>query len=345
MTPHIEVASSAPTPGLPPVLSVLASPMLWRAHGLSAKIRWQLNARLGRRLWLLNAARMRITVVDAFGSPGDTLLTAAICRHLRQWYPRLQINCLTPNPALLAHDPNIDTLNQPETFFSVWSWYPDLIARRDVRTNVLKETFARLGLEHRAYQYRARVYLTKEERAGGLTVLGNPSKPVLTFHTRSREEVKDWPLARWVELLTQLKGRFHLVQLGDDREPRLQDVHRLVGLSLRESLAVLAHAHIHVGADSFWMHAANGLDVPSVIIFGGSRPSGVLGYESNINLFTPMPCGPCWIQSSRGERCTYGIACMDAITADNVVSAVGRLEHDSIGNPEGSVMTTPVKHL
>jgi ADP-heptose:LPS heptosyltransferase len=311
---------------LPPVKSVLGSPMIRRSARLASKVRWHVNTRLVRRPWVLNAAGARLTIVDAFGTPGDTLLTATVCRHLRQWYPRLRINCLTPNPALLVHDPHIDTLNEPETFFSVWSWYPDLIARRNVATNVLKETLGRLGLERRDYEYRARVYLTEPERAAGLKLLGHPSKPVLTFHTLSREEVKDWPFARWVEVLSQLKSRFHLVQLGDDREPLIDGVHRFIGLSMRESLTVLAHARIHIGADSFLMHAANGLDVPSVIIFGGSRPPGMLGYSANINLFEPMPCGPCWLQSSQGQRCDYGIACMDRIAPSRVLEAVDELD-------------------
>jgi ADP-heptose:LPS heptosyltransferase len=311
---------------LPPVKSVLGTTMIRRPDRLTARIRWHVNSRLVRRPALLNAAGARLTVVDAFGTPGDTLLTATICRHLRQWYPRLRINCLTPNPDLLRHDPNIDTLNQPESYFSVWSWYPDLVARREGSTNVLKETFGRLGLDGRVYEYRARVYLTDAERAAGLERLGHPSKPVLTFHTRSREEVKDWPLARWVEALAHLRERFHLVQLGDDREPVIDGVHRLVGLTMRESLGVLAHARIHIGADSFLMHAANGLDVRSVIIFGGSRPPGMLGYEGNINLFEPMPCGPCWLQSSQGQRCEYGVACMDKIAPSTVVDAVARLD-------------------
>jgi hypothetical protein len=46
---------------------------------------------------------------------------------------------------------------------------------------VLRETLARLGVGQRDYEYRARVYLTAEERAGGLARLENRSKPVLTF--------------------------------------------------------------------------------------------------------------------------------------------------------------------
>jgi ADP-heptose:LPS heptosyltransferase len=301
-----------------------------RQHrGLLGKVRWHLNAQATRRPWALNACAATLTIVDAYGSPGDTLLTAIICRDLRRRFPRLRLNCVTPNADLLRHDPNIDSLNAPETFFSVWSWYPDTIGRRDGDTNVLRETFGRLGLGRAKYEYRARVYLTDEERIRGRELLGDVVKPVLTFHTRTRNDVKEWPLNRWLAVLSAWRPHFHVVHLGDTREPLIDDVHRLAGrLTLRESMSVLAHARVHVGADSFLMHAANGLDIPSVIIFGGSRTPANLGYQGNANLFTPMTCGPCWLHTINGEHCVHDIACMDQIAPADVIAAVGRLAPD-----------------
>ena len=306
--------------------SVLGSPLIRRHTGLAAKVRWHVNKHVARQPWLLNAAGMELTVVDAYGAPGDTLLTAIVCRHLRQMYPALRLNCVTANPDLLRHDPNIDTLNQPETYFSVWCWYPDLAGRRDGTTNVLRETFARLGMEDAPYDYAARVYLTPEELAHGRERLQPATRPVVTFHTRSNEVVKDWPLEKWQAAIEQLRKRYHVVHLGDAREPEIEGVQRFAGrLSLRESMSVLAHAQVHAGADSFLMHAANGLGVPSVIVFGGSRTPANLGYRSNVNLFTPMTCGPCWIHSVNGERCTNALACMDSISVGDVTSAIDQL--------------------
>jgi ADP-heptose:LPS heptosyltransferase len=233
---------------------------------------------------------------------------------------------MTVNGELLQLDPNITSLNRRETFFSVWSWYPDIVARRDATTNVLRETFARLGLGGEPYEYRARVFLSAEERRIGWELLGRPSKPVLTFHTLSNEAVKNWPLERWLMVLDAFRDRFHLAHLGDGREPSIDGVQRFAGqLTLRESMSVLAHAAVHVGGDSFLMHAANGLDVPSVVVFGGSRTPGNLGYPQNANLYARMPCGPCWIHASTGERCAEGLACLNLIEPDQVVEAALRL--------------------
>ena len=96
-------------------------------------------------------------------------------------------------------------------------------------------------------------------------------------------------------------------------------------LSMRESMAVLAQARLHIGPDSFLMHAANGVGVRSVILFGGSRTVENSGYAENVNLFVPMPCGPCYIHESRSETCAHGIECMQRITVTMVHDAVRRL--------------------
>ena len=309
----------------PEIRSIFGSKLLWRHRGVSGKVRWHLNDQLLRRLWLLNAAGARLTVADAYGAPGDTLLTAIVCRHLRRRYSRLSLNFLTPNPDLVRHDPSIDSLNQPETFFSVWSWYPNLVGQRDGKTNILKETFVRLGLQNFGYEYRAKVYLTKEERVRGRELIASTSLPVLTFHIRSKVPEKNWPLERWLPVLSELRQRFHLVHLGDENEPVIDGVQRLAGrLSLRESMGVLAQARIHVGAVSFLMHAANGLDVPSVIIYGGRETPANSGYAQNINLFVAMPCGPCWIPNAEAAHCSYGLACMEKIAPADVLAAVNR---------------------
>lgn len=313
--------------GVPAGRSVIGSPLLRSDVSLAGKIRWHLNARLSRRLPLLNATGARLTIVDAYGAPGDTLLTATICRNVHARWPRLRINCVTPNPELLEHDPAIQSLNRPETFFSVWSWYPDLVGRRDGTTHLLRETFDRLSWGGQPYDQRCRVHLTAEEKRRGRERLGATTRPILTFSTQSKEVVKNWPVESWRAALAVLRGRFHLVQLGDASEPEFEGVQRFAGrLSLRESMGVLANAQGYVGGVSFLMHAASGLDVPAVIIYGGRETPANSGYTGNVNLYSAVPCSPCWIHTSRGERCEHGLRCMHEITVAAVVVAVEQVD-------------------
>jgi ADP-heptose:LPS heptosyltransferase len=297
------------------------SGLLRRDTGWRAKLRWHLNGWLLRHLSMPVRAGSWITVHDAFGAPGDTLLTAIVCRHIAERHPGIKINCITPNPELVKEDPHIHRLNGPETYVSLRHWYLELIEHKQGNVNVLDESMRALGSS--TYDYRAIVYLTDAERAAGLARLAGMTKPIVTINTRSKEPVKNWPSGRWRQLVELLRTDYDIIQLGDATELDLENTRSFAGrLGFRESMAVLSHASVYVGPDSFLMHAANGLRVPAVILFGGSRTPANAGYADNTNLFVPMPCGPCYIHQSRGETCPHGIECMNRITVEEVHDAV-----------------------
>jgi hypothetical protein len=53
-------------------------------------------------------------------------------------------------------------------------------------------------------------------------------------------------------------------------------------------------------------------------IYGGFIAPWESGYEQNINLFTKLPCSPCWLR----EPCPYDKKCMKQITVDEVFGEV-----------------------
>lgn len=244
---------------------------------------------------------------------------------LKARFPRLRINVITRHPELLEHAPSIHEINAPPTLLLLTFWYPELVEHKAAQGSIMDATSRELGGLPLAY--RARLVLTAEERAWGLAQVSGLPGIRIAFNTKSKEIVKDWPEDRWAVVLRELVGRgISMVQLGDDREPVFPGVTRLAGrLTLRESMAVLAATQLHLGPDSFLMHAANGLDVPSVIIFGGSRPAACLGYAGNENLDVVIDCGPCWLHSSKGESCPHALACLRMIDPAQVVAAADRL--------------------
>jgi ADP-heptose:LPS heptosyltransferase len=302
-------------------MAVDLSNLLRRSGDLEAAVRWHVNNYLTSHPWLLNLLGARLTVFDVFGGLGDTLLTAIVCRYLKMKYPRIRLNLLTVNPELVQYDPNVDEINQTESYVCLWVWYLDHIERKDGESHVLSPTFQRLRMQ--IHDYRARVYLSEQEVEAGRLLVGPGTVPLLAFNTLSKEPVKNWPLDLWLELTEKLSGHFELLHLGNHEEPLIPSAHRFAGrLSLRQSMAVLKQAQFYVGPDSFLMHAANGLNVPSVIIFGGSRSPENLGYRGNGNLFVKMPCGPCWIHENRGERCAHNLECLTKISVSDVYSAI-----------------------
>jgi ADP-heptose:LPS heptosyltransferase len=76
-----------------------------------------------------------------------------------------------------------------------------------------------------------------------------------------------------------------------------------------------------VGLESMHMHLARAVDCPSVIVYGGRLWPDEIGYVCNENLYTALPCSPCWQES----RCDFDRACLSAIAAGDVIAAADRL--------------------
>jgi len=299
-----------------------------RDKSRSALISYSLRKRAERwglrNLAWLNRLHARFTIRDLYGSPGDTLLAATVARQLKERWPGLRINFITKNPDVVQHDPNLSQINAIPGPFGLDFWYYDLQTRRDKKTNLLSPTFAVLGLNQAVY--RARVYLTDAERAVAREKLAGLPHPLIAVNALSAQPVKNWPQEKWLRLIPVLAQRGSLVHVGDAREPALPQVKNFTGgLTKRESMAILAECDLFLGPVSFLMHAANGLEVPSVIIFGGSHTPANAGYAENINLFTDLSCSGCWLSGHPGSECPHDLACMTAIEPAAVLSAIDEL--------------------
>ena len=283
---------------------------------LWSRYRWFQNSRLGSKLPALNKRKEWLSVIDRLGAPGDALITANVIRCIKENYPNLKINCITPHPELIRLDPLIDTINHPETFYSFDSSYWELIVRKEKSQNIIEHNMLRLGIDK--YDYKAAYYLSEEEKDWAKQETKQFEKPILAICTKSKESVKNWPETNWSELIQNLKYKFSIIQLGDEKEPIFEGVNRYAGkLSMRESAAILSKANLFIGPDSLLMHVANGLNIPSVIIFGGSRPVDCFGYDGNVNLFSRTNCSHCWIHEGY-ESCNEDMKCMKDISLDMV---------------------------
>jgi ADP-heptose:LPS heptosyltransferase len=270
-----------------------------------------------KKLWILNFFSISFSVEDAFEAAGDTLMAATVCRIIKSKYPNIKLNLITKFPDLVRDDPCLSSLNSKKTYFFLRCWYLETVSRKEAIINVLMETLAKVNIID--YQFKAEVYLQAEERflAAKRLSSGMDLKPKLAFSTLSKEQVKNWPRENWFLLLKSLTNFWDLIHLGDDREPHFPFVHRFAGrLTMRESMAILSQCDLYVGPDSFLMHAANGLAIKSVILFGGARPASCLGYSNNTNLVTNLDCSPCWLHDSRGDICPHDIKCMKMLTVD-----------------------------
>ena len=250
---------------------------------LWSKYRWRKNSNLNHYLPSLNQQNRWITVINRLGARGDTLITANVIRCIKNQYPKIKINCITPYSELIEHDPIIDSINKPETFYSFDSSYFELIVRNEKNENIIAHNLKRLKIVE--YSYKSSFYLTENESSWAENQIRGYRKPLIAISTRSKEESKNWPTRNWIEIIKKISDMFTIIHLGDEHEPVLKRVERFAGrCSMRQSASLLSKCQLFVGPDSLLMHVANGLDVKSIIIFGDAKPVNCLGYSDNINL-------------------------------------------------------------
>ena len=85
------------------------------------------------------------------------------------------------------------------------------------------------------------------------------------------------------------------------------------------------------------MNLAAAFDVPAVIIFGGSIEPSCTSYPGNIDLYSPVPCAPCWLT----ELCPFGHPCLHQITPQQVEEALKQLwEHNNQPGKRGPLAPT-----
>ena len=88
-------------------------------------------------------------------------------------------------------------------------------------------------------------------------------------------------------------------------------------LSLTQSAAVVARAHLLIGVDTGLTHMGLAFECPTVAIFGSTRPYLISANHRLQVLYEPMTCSPC----RRHPTCDGAFHCMAAIGIHQVIHA------------------------
>jgi heptosyltransferase-1 len=156
--------------------------------------------------------------------------------------------------------------------------------------------------------------------------LASPYVVLCPFTTRPQ---KHWIDERWAELIELILKNtpLKIVLLGGpgDREAAGEilpdDRSRIVNLagetSVQQAGAVIAYAALLIGVDTGLTHMGIALGTPTIALFGATRPYLDTEGTSGTVLYHPLECSPC----RRTPTCDDRFMCMEAITADEVLSA------------------------
>ncbi len=147
---------------------------------------------------------------------------------------------------------------------------------------------------------------------------------------------RNWPLDRWVELARKLCAADPARQIVVSVDPSSAVAAQTAFAPLPEAkifvpaedfdhlFRTFAGAALVVSNDSFPLHAASALNVPSVGLFGPNIPLWFGGLaETHDDLFSPIECNPC-VQRAGHEPCLRGLATCAALDAWSVEAVTAR---------------------
>ncbi len=147
-----------------------------------------------------------------------------------------------------------------------------------------------------------------------------PARPLVVLCPFTTRPQKHWVEANWSELAQTLwREGLQPVVLGGpaDREAaarivaNLPQVPSLAGaLKLDESVALISDAHLLVGVDTGLTHMGTALRVPTLALFGSTRPYLQGPTPRTHVMYDALPCSPC----RRRPTCDGAFTCMKQLT-------------------------------
>jgi ADP-heptose:LPS heptosyltransferase len=296
---------------------------------------WRSYRHYCRRLFWTVQTRFKIGLPEMllyFGiGPGDDLLCTVVLRELRR-RGHQKIWMMSKNPELFEKNSDVDRVVPIDDRFREYvatfrkKWQPLEYARfdskKDMSTPPKRHIIAELCWRARVQgqiSLRPYFHLQQEERAEAAWASGMVAIQSSGLGGQLVMQNKQWFPERFQEVVNSLKKKTQFVQLGSTGDPALNDVVDLRGkTNMRETAAVLANCRLYLGNVGFLMHLARAVECPSVIIFGGREAPWQSGYSCNINLYSAVPCAPCWLWN----KCDFNRFCMDKISAADVIQAV-----------------------
>lgn len=145
---------------------------------------------------------------------------------------------------------------------------------------------------------------------------------------------KKWPARHWATLARRLRAEKNALILligsgaesaeAEDIRARIGDrCVNLTGFSIPETAAVLQACHHVVGVDSFGLHLARFLGVPSIGVYGPTDPRAFDWKENQKPVFqSDVPCRPCTVFHAP-RRCPLGHHdCMERLSPETVLAAL-----------------------
>jgi len=293
-----------------------------------------------KRIPLLAPYRKAEIHVVREGALGDVLMATPALRRVKELNPSCRLTFYTHFANLVRGLPFIDEVRPMDAFptsRSIFLRYENLIP---VRRHIAEIFGDMLGVDVRDHRPSCIVDLSLCDDC--VQAWRDRPRPWIALNRQAGPWTpnKTWPEPHWEELITRLERWSSVIETGvgtpraQSRDPK--SYLDLVGkLTLEKLAAVLAAADLHVGPISGPAHLAAAFRTPAVVIYGGYEEPSCTSYPGNIDLYSPVPCAPCWLT----ELCPFGHPCLHQITPQQVEEALKQLwEHKNQAGRRGPLV-------
>lgn len=296
----------------------------------------------GWKLWL-NQDKER-TLIMRSGAIGDLLRLTPVLRALKENTGRkVNLCCFERHHALFNGLDFIDRLLPYPLPFSEVNNFSEIISLENTmeldHEHHISDVFATaLGVNTPLRDYRPEYAVTIEEQ-GRTSCHLFMGRPTIGIQMRASVANRNYPLAKWLEVIVKLEMKgWGVVLFGRRGElppfpehlqsPFIRDL-SLLDLPLRDSVAVLSGCKALIGVDSSFLHFAAALEVPAIGVFGPFRWETRTGQDPKTTAISGVgACAGCsWHMTGFQEfppnmPCTTIQQCvvLDTISPDRIIT-------------------------
>src|SRR5260370_3403825 len=298
---------------------------------------------LGMKFIFRRSRLPRILLFSASAAPGDSLLCSAVLRETRQ-RGASDLVIISNHSEMLSENADVryiwpagegykidySLVSAYVRFARLWkskfyttTYAPLIDADRNESPcrHIVAEMCASAGIRG-AVSIRTYLHLTEREKDAAKWAAGHIVIQSSGMGGRWAMQNKQWYEERFQGVVDALYAELQFIQLGSLNDPALLNVTELRGSTrIREAAAILYNARMYVGNVGFLMHLARAVECPSIIVYGGREAPWQSGYVCNANIYSPVPCAPCW----RWNSCDFDRKCMTEIRVVDVVSAIRQM--------------------
>ncbi|HDZ5105683.1 TPA: CDP-glycerol glycerophosphotransferase family protein, partial [Campylobacter jejuni] len=174
--------------------------------------------------------------------------------------------------------------------------------------------------------------LSEKEKTFGRFISKNRKQ--IAIISGGLQRYKTYPFEKLQQIVDRLKDKYDFIQIGIKKDLPLRGALDLrEKLTLREVASTLYNSDLFVGGIGGFVHMANAVQCPSVVLYSEAEPNYMVNYNNNINVFpVDNACVKCtegdycpWTSLCKAESQKY--SCIDNIRVEDVIDAINKRIH------------------